>query len=102
MRSDRRRATKHGDAVVTPQRSPVVPSSLGASFPIPQAHAVHRTLPSTLAGATLAVFFAALMFVPGVSSLLRIDPLPATGVAVVWVTSLVAATTAYHVTGLSR
>ena len=87
--------------MVRPQPLPFVLGSPGARFPIPQAHAVHRSLPSTVAGAAMVCFFAALMFVPGVSSLLRIDPLPAAGVAVVWVTSLAAATTAYHVTGLS-
>ena len=42
-------------------------------FPIPRAHAAHRSWSSTLGGVAVLSLFPALMFVPGVPLLLSID-----------------------------
>lgn len=71
-------------------------------FPIPKAHAAHRSMPSTLAGVAIIVSFPALLFVPGMPSLLSIDRASAVAVALAWLVLLATASAAYRIFGLSR
>ena len=71
-------------------------------FPIPRAHAAHRSWSSTLGGVAVLSLFPALMFVPGVPLLLSIDRTAAVAVAAAWLTLSVAASSAYRIGGLSR
>ena len=72
-------------------------------FPIPRAHAAHRSWPSTLGGLALFSLFPALvLFVPGVPSLLAIERSTGVAVAAAWLVLFLAASSAYHRGGLSH
>jgi signal transduction histidine kinase len=65
-------------------------------------HAAKRSLAMFVSFVGLMLAFVALMFVPAVASLLTVHRASAVAVAVAWLACTAAATTAYHLTGLSR
>jgi len=74
----------------------------GAPTGIERVHAAQRSPAASLGVLALIVLFIGLTFVPAVASLLHIHRSTAVGVGVAWLVCVVAATTAYHLTGLSR
>jgi signal transduction histidine kinase len=87
-----------GDAKALPMGS----EQAGAPTGIQRFHAARRSPPTFLGVLALIVLFVALMFVPAVASLVTIHRSTAVTVGVAWLVCAVAATTAYHLTGLSR
>lgn len=67
-----------------------------------QFHAEQRSLPAVVGYALLITAFLALLFVPAAASLVSLERGFALSVALVWLACTAAATTAYHLTGLSR
>ena len=74
----------------------------GTQAGIARIHATQRSLTAVLGLLALMTVFIALLFVPGVTSLLKVQRDVALGVVVTWLVSIAAANVAYRVTGLSR
>jgi signal transduction histidine kinase len=76
--------------------------NLLVAWGIPEAHASQRSRVSILGFIGLVLSFVALTSLPAVASALTTDRGTALAVSMAWLTCTVAATAAYHLTGLSR